>query len=67
METIEEYLASKESQEYCSTCSSSMGGTSSDVGDWFNDFWAKLQAGDFGALALTGLVVFLVIDLVRRR
>jgi hypothetical protein len=37
---------------------------SSDIGDWFNNFWASLKAGDFGAIALTGVAIIMLVQVV---
>ena len=37
---------------------------SSDIGDWFNNFWANLKAGDFGAIALAGVAVIMLAQTV---
>ena len=77
MNTIDQYIASKESREYCSTCSgqsnigiatsNSQTNLQSSIGDWFTNFWEKLKAGDIASIALTGLLVFVVISLIQRR
>jgi len=58
VETIEEYLGTPAEL----SDSVPVGG----VGDWFEEFWAKLQAGDLGALALVGLVALLAIGFIKR-
>lgn len=37
---------------------------SSSVSDWFNNFWANLKAGDFGAIALAGVAVIMIVQVV---
>lgn len=37
---------------------------SSSVSDWFNNFWANLKAGDFGAVALAGVAIIMLVQVV---
>ena len=63
METIEEYLRLKEGTNRDGLLANQVS-LSSGIGDWFNDFIGKIEAGDIGATALVGVAAIVIWQLV---